>query len=554
MHARFQCFEPQRNAVSPIRFLGIELACSTSMHVTLLLCLPVFSLFAAAQNQVTFPDPQLEAVVRDALSKYSGSITSNDMAGLVFLGNFNALQGTLPIRNLTGLETAVNLESLYLPKSPLTNVTALSMMPRLRELEVSFTGITNILFVSALTQLESLWASGNNVQDASPLIGHPALRRCALNDNPITNISVLTNLPRLGSLKILSVPVSNLDFLRELPVLSSLDFGPCTVTDLSILTNVGLRSLSVRNGSFTNWEIIGELSQLSTLKIWDPSQPLTNLAFCGKLTNLVDLVCSGLATTDIGPLSELHRLQTLELTDMPIADFMPLAGLSRLLTLSLANTGLRDLNWINVLSNLTILTVSSNAVTNWSLTNPVLGALTADSTGLDNLGFLAGLPQLTYLQAAHNHLEDLGPLAALTNLNSVRLPFNRISNVTALLDLPLPYGIDVSYNRIDLNPGTPGRTSLDLLRARRFVAFDGEMFQPHLRLNATRVADEVNVLLQFTVSPKVTYYIERSTNLVEWTGSGYISGDLTFFFLSPITVSITRQPAGPSFYRLRADF
>src|SRR5215469_12947081 len=104
----------------------------TNQNGGILLFLAVCTLIPTevhAQTVVTFPDPNLEAAVRQQLAKPAGPITSIDLQSLTTL---NASQSS--ITNLAGLEWATNLDSLYLYANhltdigPLTHLTALTVV------------------------------------------------------------------------------------------------------------------------------------------------------------------------------------------------------------------------------------------------------------------------------------------------------------------------------------------------------------------------------------------------------------------------------------------
>src|SRR5437660_9294842 len=75
-----------------------------------------FILSAGAQ-QVTIPDPGLNAAIRQALQKPTGPLTQQD---LLSLSNLNA--GQRNISSLQGLEVARNLSSLDLTSNHLANL------------------------------------------------------------------------------------------------------------------------------------------------------------------------------------------------------------------------------------------------------------------------------------------------------------------------------------------------------------------------------------------------------------------------------------------------
>jgi hypothetical protein len=510
---------------------------------SLLLASLTLAAVLTARSQITFADPRVEAAVRTALQNHVAPITSNDMAGLIQLWS----PFPLGFRNLGGLEAATNLQDLLLTGSPLTNLDTLPSLTSLQSLVIDSTGISNITFASSLTNLQYLKASQNQIRDISPLCGLPSLRSCYLGWNPITNVTALTNLPSLGSLHIESVPISTLEFIRGFPTLLSLKFGPCDVRSISCLTNLPwLNDLSIHDGSITNWELIGELNLLASLEIHRPLSPMTNIQFCSELTNLVDLVLTGFPETDLSPIASLN-LQTLHLTNFPITNFSTVATQTNLWILSLVNAGLRDFGWIESLSRLLSLNISGNPITNWSATNHSLHMLRANSTGLEDLEFIHGFPQLTYLEATNNRIENIAPLNTLTNTFTASLQYNYISNLSAIVGLTSLANLNVGWNRIDLNPGTLGRLSIDQLDGKAIV--DGQQFQPRLR--ALRDTDG-SLLYEFTPSPKIRYDVESSSNLTNWSNAGFIPGSIPGIPpLYPITIRPPSQPPGYLFYRLR---
>ena len=60
--------------------------------------------------EVSIPDPNLEAAIREAIGKPTGPITEEDLAGLTELdAGFRGI-----ISNLTGIEHCTNLQTLWL--------------------------------------------------------------------------------------------------------------------------------------------------------------------------------------------------------------------------------------------------------------------------------------------------------------------------------------------------------------------------------------------------------------------------------------------------------
>ena len=84
---------------------------------------------AALADVVNFPDPQLEAAIRDAIGKPTGDIQDSDLIGLATLD-----AGSRRIVNLEGIEHCVDLKELLLNNNwiveigPLSSLTGLTML------------------------------------------------------------------------------------------------------------------------------------------------------------------------------------------------------------------------------------------------------------------------------------------------------------------------------------------------------------------------------------------------------------------------------------------
>ena len=97
---------------------------------------------------VTFPDKNLEVVIRDALDKPSGEITTTE------LGKLTELEAeSSRIRNLSGLEYCTNLTRLNLVVNQISDISPLEN----------------------LTSLTVLYLGKNQISDISPLVENTGL-------------------------------------------------------------------------------------------------------------------------------------------------------------------------------------------------------------------------------------------------------------------------------------------------------------------------------------------------------------------------------------------
>ena len=158
----------------------------------------------ATAQVVDIPDPNLRAAVEKALGVTSGTpITADEMATLTHLEARNA-----NISNLTGLEHATNLKSLWLDgeevvtgtwrnSNSVSDLLPLAGLTRLEKLELWKNSVSDISALAGLTNLKHLGLLGNNITDISSLSGLIQLTWLSLGHNNISDISSLSNLTQL---------------------------------------------------------------------------------------------------------------------------------------------------------------------------------------------------------------------------------------------------------------------------------------------------------------------------------------------------------------------
>ena len=139
-----------------------------------------------SKTTVTFPDPNLEAAIREAVDKPEGPIYTFDLESLTML--------EVPERDildLTGLEYCLNLHVLGLWDNNISDISALAGLTNLQELWFGGNNISDISPLARFINLELLDLGGNNISDISPLAGLTDLRGLGLLHNNISDISAL---------------------------------------------------------------------------------------------------------------------------------------------------------------------------------------------------------------------------------------------------------------------------------------------------------------------------------------------------------------------------
>ena len=100
---------------------------------------------SALAQEVSIPDPGLNAAIREALQKPFGPLTQQD---LLTLTNLSA--GGQQIRSVQGLEAARNLRILDLDNNSLTNFNITSALTNLTILDLFNNHLTNFVLSSGV--------------------------------------------------------------------------------------------------------------------------------------------------------------------------------------------------------------------------------------------------------------------------------------------------------------------------------------------------------------------------------------------------------------------
>jgi len=168
---------------------------------------------------VTFPDPNLEAAIRETLNKPSESIYASELAGLASLSTYTFNRG---IQSLSGLQYCTNLTNLYLGSNQISDISALANLTNLTELELFGNQISDISALANLTNLTDLELWANQISDISPLANLINLAHLDLASNQISGVSPLANLTRLTELWLSDNQIGDISPLASLTNLTDL--------------------------------------------------------------------------------------------------------------------------------------------------------------------------------------------------------------------------------------------------------------------------------------------------------------------------------------------
>ena len=161
------------------------------------------------KGYVTIPDAELRAAFEEKLGV---PITAANMESLNRLPNLN----NNGISDLTGLESATNLNRLILNDNTISNLSPLSELTNLKALYLNDNKITYLSPLSELTNLKALYLNSNEITYLSPLSELTSLKTLHLNSNEITDLSPLSELTDLGELGLKYNKITDFSSLKHL--------------------------------------------------------------------------------------------------------------------------------------------------------------------------------------------------------------------------------------------------------------------------------------------------------------------------------------------------
>ena len=151
------------------------------------------------------------------------------------------------IKNLLGLENAVNLEKLDLNENEISDLSPIAKLNKLTKLSLIRNRISDLQPLSELTNLEYLDLYANKIEDISPLAKLTNLKHLDLHNNNdqtgdpvhptisggIKDISVVKNLTKLEMLSLGSNNISDIRPIKNLTNIKDLVLGGNHISDYS---------------------------------------------------------------------------------------------------------------------------------------------------------------------------------------------------------------------------------------------------------------------------------------------------------------------------------
>lgn len=192
-----QIYDPYGNKEPRYYMIGVQHDVDYTKH-------PIELDYDRKATSVEIKDKNLEAAIRNSLGmEEDRELNSLDLERLTYLDG-----AEYGIKDLTGLEYAVNLSGLYLYDNDIENISVLEKLPFVTSLTLWDNNISDISVLSKLPFLEYLDLDSNNISDVSPLSNITSLKSVWLSGNPATDISSLKTLTSLDDIYFYDMPIN----------------------------------------------------------------------------------------------------------------------------------------------------------------------------------------------------------------------------------------------------------------------------------------------------------------------------------------------------------
>ena len=292
------------------------------------------SVFCTQAQEVSIPDPGLNAAVRAALQKPVGPLTEQDLLNLRVLNA--AARGVTRIDGLEGASNLIslgldsnaltnfvmpgsftNLQTLVLFNNHLTNFALPRGFEKLALLDLGFNSISQCSLTNGLTNLATLFLEGNLLSNFNLPTGLGQLTEMDLSGNFLSSLSFPADMTNLITVLAFANRLTNVVFASQLSRLTGLDLDFNLLSSLTIPAGmIKLNTLSVHANLLTNLSLAGDLGNLGSLDV--DGNLLASLVLPTGMTNLEFLRLGGNQLTRITVPPDATNLSSLILDGNPL--------------------------------------------------------------------------------------------------------------------------------------------------------------------------------------------------------------------------------------------
>ncbi|MCV43109.1 cell surface protein [Listeria monocytogenes] len=287
--------------------------------------LPFSNVRAASTDVVNIPDPYLKEGLKSIVEKpLLEELTEADLetistADISYMFGFSGYPVTGLVRDLTGLEKAVNMTNLYFSnQTEITNLNQIKNLPKLKKIVGISTGLNDIKALGEMPALEEVELGGDYITDFTPLLEQENLKSFSYNSYAWLDPSYHQ--------------INNEEFTKfaNLKSIENLDLTWNNITDLAALTaNDHITNLNLSYNKFTNVAPIATMKKLKVLYLNN-----NNLTSIDSLHTLRGL---SIAYADNNNITDLSKLKDFFESMNVVGDYKGLQVNSQTITLPTIN-------------------------------------------------------------------------------------------------------------------------------------------------------------------------------------------------------------------------
>lgn len=343
--------------------------------------------------------------------------------------------------SLEGIENFPNLLYLSVEYDQLEDISAILDFPNLLGLELY--GCDNLMDYSplmTLTQLDTLAIESSNLKTIDFVKVMPNLTYLSIEDSKITNLDALASCPNLTDLYLVdNYSVTDYSIVGELDQLTTLSLATSSNRDIvlpSLKNLTQLQTLALEN--ISDLSLLRDAVNVTYLSLEECVAWNLDAITSMQMLNTVAIHDFASMTESLTPLTQLPALESLDLSETYVfGDITEIFSIPNLYYLNLSDCRVgidfdnlpdNDMLEYLCLDGVTILKGpdynngsydSINAHCDMFEHFPNLIELYAQNLKLDNIDFVENLPYLRYLDITNNNVTSLKPLESLSDFRAV---------------------------------------------------------------------------------------------------------------------------------------
>ncbi|HBM3499273.1 TPA: MucBP domain-containing protein, partial [Listeria innocua] len=287
--------------------------------------LPFSNVRAASTDVVNIPDPYLKEGLKSIVGNplleelTEAQLETISTADISYMFGSSGYPVTGLVRDLTGLEKAVNMTKLYFSnQTEITNLNQIKNLPKLKKIVGISTGLNDIKALGEMPALEEVELGGDYITDFTPLLKKENLKSFSYNSYAWLD-------PAYHQ-------IDNEEFTKfaNLKSLENLDVTWNNISDLAALTaNDHITNLNLNYNKFTNVAPIATMKKLKVLYLNN-----NNLTSIDSLNTLRGL---SIAYADNNNITDLSKLKDFFESMDVVGDYKGLQVNSQTITLPTIN-------------------------------------------------------------------------------------------------------------------------------------------------------------------------------------------------------------------------